>query len=186
MVDFQQVFSQFQQWGVYDYVLPFFLVFSIIFAVLEKTRIFGVEDEVSKKPRKNINVIVSLVIGLLVVAQQPVVQAINLFLPKMSLYLIIIIMFLVATGIFGTKTGGFTGIPLIIAVILSIIAVIWSLSPGFGWSLPSWFQASDQDIALYILIAMILATIYYLGREPPPEQNKLWREIAKGLTGGST
>ncbi len=42
--------------GVFDFLLPFLLIFSIIFAILEKTKILG-ED------KSNINIIVSTVIG---------------------------------------------------------------------------------------------------------------------------
>jgi len=50
--------------GVYDYVLPFLLVFTIIFAILEKTKLFGTEQD--GRAKTNINTILALVIGLIV------------------------------------------------------------------------------------------------------------------------
>ncbi|MBW2999610.1 hypothetical protein KY339_02955, partial [Candidatus Woesearchaeota archaeon] len=51
---FRGALDFFAEIGVYDVVLPFLLVFTIVFAVLEKTRILGVEKvrdhEYSKKP----------------------------------------------------------------------------------------------------------------------------------------
>ena len=37
------VIDVFERIGVYDVVLPFILVFTIVFAILEKTRVLGVE-----------------------------------------------------------------------------------------------------------------------------------------------
>ena len=63
--------------GVYDVLLPFLLVFSIVFATLEKTAILG-------KDKSNINAIVAVVTGLLLVVQRGIVDTINIFLPRIS------------------------------------------------------------------------------------------------------
>ena len=57
--------------GVYDVLLPFLLIFSIIFAILEKTKILG-------ESKTNINVVVSVVIGLLLIVQRGIVEIINI------------------------------------------------------------------------------------------------------------
>ena len=55
--------------GVYDVVLPFLLVFTIIFAILEKTRILGVEKVGGQDlTKKNLNSIVAFVVAFLVIA----------------------------------------------------------------------------------------------------------------------
>ena len=61
----------FQDFGLFDIVLPFLLIFAVVFAILEKTMILGSEDG---KPKRNINSIVSFVIALLVVATNKIVQ----------------------------------------------------------------------------------------------------------------
>ena len=76
--NFGDIVSQFQQMGVYEYFLPFLLIFAIIFAILEKTKILG-------KDKTNVNVLVSIIIGLLLIVQQGIVATINLFLPRVSL-----------------------------------------------------------------------------------------------------
>ena len=40
---FREVLLFFEQIGIYDVVLPFLLVFTIVFAILEKTKLFGTE-----------------------------------------------------------------------------------------------------------------------------------------------
>jgi hypothetical protein len=63
--------------GFYDVLLPFLLTFTIVYAILDKTKVFGVEkigeDKVGKR---NLNSIVAFVMGLLVVFVKPLVRAI--------------------------------------------------------------------------------------------------------------
>ena len=174
-VDFPTIFNYFQQIGVFEYVLPFLLVFSLVFAVLEKTQILG-------KEKTNINVVVSIILGLLLIAQTQIVSIINTFIPKMSLFIIVVLMFFLVTGIFGETTKGWTGLPLVIAVIVTILAVIWALTPTIGLALPSWFQPTDQDVALMVLIAAIIAAIAYIGRKEKPRETFL-EKLEKGLRG---
>ena len=86
-----------KDFGLFDVVLPFLLVFSIVFAILEKTRILGVEED-GKTPKKQINSMVAFVVGLLVVATNKVVTIINEALPNIILLLVMIVLFLILAG----------------------------------------------------------------------------------------
>ena len=87
-----------QDFGFFTVVLPFLLVFTIIFGILEKTKIFGVEKD--KQPKKNLNSMIAFVIAFFVVAASNIVEVIQASLPWVSLVLIIIISFLLLTGVF--------------------------------------------------------------------------------------
>ncbi|MBW2995072.1 hypothetical protein KY312_01865 [Candidatus Woesearchaeota archaeon] len=93
--------------GFYDVILPFLLTFTIVYAILDKTRILGSEkigdQEISKR---NLNSIVALVMGLLVVFIKPLVLAINQALANIVVLMIIGIFFMVLVGIF-LKEGQF-------------------------------------------------------------------------------
>ncbi|MDP7506475.1 MAG: hypothetical protein QF362_03470, partial [Candidatus Woesearchaeota archaeon] len=55
---FREALIFFGEIGIYDVVLPFLLVFTIIFAILEKTKVFGMEEvDGVKVTRKNLNAI---------------------------------------------------------------------------------------------------------------------------------
>ena len=91
----------FKEFGLFDVVLPFLLVFAVIFAILEKTKILGTE-KINKEevPRRNLNTIVSFVIGMLVIATNKIVTAINQALPNVVLLVVFIICFLMLVGAF--------------------------------------------------------------------------------------
>ena len=76
-----------EAFGFFNVVLPFLLVFTLIFAILEKTRILGTEDG---KSRKNLNAMLSFVFALFVVATKEIVLAIRGSLPQVALILIIV------------------------------------------------------------------------------------------------
>ena len=64
-----------KDFGFFDVVLPFLLVFTIVFAVLEKTLILGKEE--NNKPKKNIDAMVAFSIALFVVAASNIVDVLQ-------------------------------------------------------------------------------------------------------------
>ena len=93
-----------KDFGLFDVVLPFLLVFTIVFAILEKTKILG--EEPDGMPKRTLNSMVGFVAGMLVVAVNKVVYAINQALPNVVLLLVVIVSFLMLIGIF-YKEGEF-------------------------------------------------------------------------------
>ncbi|MBU0459477.1 MAG: hypothetical protein KJ597_06935 [Nanoarchaeota archaeon] len=87
--------------GVYDIILPFLLVFTIVFAILEKTKILGLErvggEELTKK---NLNSIVAFVMAFLVVASTQLVAVVNEVMANIVLLLILAVSFLMLVGVF--------------------------------------------------------------------------------------
>ena len=150
-----------QSFGVYDYLLPFFLVFTIIFAILEKTKLFG--TELDRRPKTNINVVIALVIGLIVVANTEIALIMNEYLSRMALFIVIVLILVLTLGIFGANAeGGFSGIPFFIFMLISIGAVIWALSPTLGIYLPFYF--SDQDKAVIFGLIVFFLIIGFVTR----------------------
>lgn len=155
-VDFYSVFAELQAMGIYEYILPFLLIFTIVFAILQRLEIFG-------KDKKNINLVISIVLGLFVVAQPEIIYIINSFLPKVSLFILVILMFLVVAGMFGASTTGWSGGAFAIALVVCVIAIIWALSGGSYLGLPYWLRPDPRDKAWIILIATVVIVIAYLG-----------------------
>jgi hypothetical membrane protein len=87
--------------GFYDVVLPFLLTFTIVYAILDKTQILGKEKEDASK--KNLNSIIALVMGLLVVFVKPLVRAINEAMANLVVLIIIGVFFMVLVGVFLTQ-----------------------------------------------------------------------------------
>ncbi len=151
----------FRAFGFFDIILPFLLVFTIVFAVLEKTRILG-ED------RSNLNAMVAFVIGLLFVGAIGLVSIINQALPNVALFLIVILSFLMLFGAFvgaeGIKfenmwyKGG--------ALFVVFIAVLAIFLDALGWLngildyINSNWDKTVIPTAIFFLI--VLGAIWYV------------------------
>src|SRR3989344_8866636 len=90
-----------ENWGLTDVMLPFLLIFVIVYAILQKTKILG-------EGRKNLNVIIAVVVGLLVViphvtgrfpADSDPVLIINDALPQVSIVLVAVVFLLILIGV---------------------------------------------------------------------------------------
>ncbi|MFT4250000.1 MAG: hypothetical protein ACMXYD_01420 [Candidatus Woesearchaeota archaeon] len=143
--------------GVYDVVLPWLLVFTIMFALLEKTKVLGVEDGHSKK---NLNAMVALVTGFIVVASTELVRVINTVLANVVLLLLLSVMFLLLVGSFGRDEEAqlndswkkaLTGLMFIGIIVVFLFALGWL--EGL-WSLAS--RGIDGTVAATVLLIALL------------------------------
>ena len=80
-------------------LLPFLLVFVIVFSILQKAKILG-ED------KRAADVIVAMVIAFIFVGVSSVVDVTLKFIPIISLFLILILGFLLLFGFVGIKIEG--------------------------------------------------------------------------------
>jgi len=88
------IFKLMEQIGLVDVLLPFILVFVIVFGVLERTKVLGVGN-------RNANVIASMVIGLMIVAAVNYVNIINDIARLFGLLVVMAVAFALIYGMFG-------------------------------------------------------------------------------------
>lgn len=100
-----------EQLGVFDIVLPFFLVFTLVFAYLEKTKVFGTETYKSpddgdtyELPRKNLNSVIALTTAFFVVASAQLVRIISEIASSTVLILMLGFSFTLVVGAFSKET----------------------------------------------------------------------------------
>lgn len=90
-----------EEFGFYDVVLPFLLVFTIVFAVLEKTKIFGTETVKGEKiAKKNINAMIAFVVALFFVTAKELVAGVRELLPIVAVLLVTLLSFMMLVGFF--------------------------------------------------------------------------------------
>ncbi len=115
----------FQNWIVKDYILPFLLAFVLVFAILEKTKIFG-------DGKKQLNAIFAFVVGLIFIGfiyPKEVVGNIILFL---TVSLVVVFVFLLLYGFVIGDNDGFKlgkGLKTFLGIVIGIavvFAVIWA------------------------------------------------------------
>lgn len=126
--------------GFFNVILPFLLIFTIVFGVLEKTKIFGTEKyKGDTVPRRNLNSVVSFCIAFFVVAASNVVGLLQVSLPIVALVLVVIIVFLLLFGSMMNTKELEEGLSLwkmkgfkhtfVIFIVLAVLAILLG---GFG------------------------------------------------------
>lgn len=156
-VDFGELVQWMQDAGVYEFILPFLLVFAIFFAILQKTQVLG-------RNADKINGVVAGVAGLLVIVQTDIVHTINTFLPRVSLAMIVILMGLMLLVLFaGKEYAGLGDLANGLAIIVVIGMLILALSPNWGWDTARWITNADRQRLFTLgILLLIIGAVYFI------------------------
>ncbi len=167
--------------GLYDVILPFLLTFTIIYAILDKTKILGMDDFDGKKyPKKNLNALVAFCIGFLVIASKNLVSLINTTLAQIVVLFMICVFYLALVGVFykdnvedqfSKSWKTFFIVTLLIAIIL-IFANAITLANGDSVLVFIYnqlaFNIDSAIVSTIVLIALILGAMFYVVTPPKP------------------
>jgi len=170
-----------RDFGLFDVILPFLLVFTVTFAVLEKTRILGstkIHGTDESIPNKNLNAMVSFVVALLVVATANIVRALNESLPNIVLLLVASLSFLILIGIFVKDELDFAEkhkkwnmafiIIMFIGVILIFLNAIYMniageevsvLEYSIDWIIDNWSGTIFGSIVILVIVVVAIGYI---------------------------
>jgi len=108
-----------------EYILPFLLVFTLVFAVLDKTKLLG-------EGKRQINAIISLVVGLILIAFPYAQGVIVKLIPFLAVSLVVLFVFMLMYGFaMGKKEGDVLdkGVKIALGIIVGlavIVAVLWA------------------------------------------------------------
>jgi len=174
--------------GLRDVLLPFILIFAVVFAVLSNINLFG-------KDKKNINVIIALVLALTAViphvtgnypANADVVEIMNTAMPNITLVIIAVIMLLLMVGAWGLRYSGEGSSLKGAIVILSIGAVICIFGSAAGWFGSSMFQsisANPETVAVIVALLIFGIIIWAVTAEPrEPNQASFFSNFMKDMS----
>ncbi len=173
-------FQTLDRWGLTDVLLPFLLIFVVIFAILQKTKILG-ED------KKNLNVVIALVVSLMVVVPHVTgrlppnadpVEIIKSALPQVSIVVVAILFLLIMIGIMGqdvvmlgiTAPGWITFISLGIIIFIFGGSAGWWDAGGFDQFLQNTF--GDEAIAIVIMLLVFGIIIAWVTSESKEKEDR--------------
>ncbi|MGM5479939.1 MAG: hypothetical protein ACQESC_00595 [Nanobdellota archaeon] len=179
----QNLIQTMQGYGIFDVILPFILIFTIVFAVLEKIKLLSKEDGRNRKYSSMIALVMSMSVivqhvlgyGSRFFGGESVVTIINNALPQVSLLLVAIVMMLLTIGLWtgkradGSKGAGawFTLISAALVVIIFVASIGW-------WNAPYWLTGllNSQVIALVIAILIFGLIIKWISSPEKKDKDK--------------
>lgn len=168
MYELKNVFYYLQTAGLLDILIPFVLIFTVLFSVVKLVHIF--EDN------NRAQIVISLAITLLVIVphitgsvppQYDVVQIINNSLPAVVLIIFILLTAMILLGFLKGKKVEFgelaTGI-LALAAIVTVIIIYARAAGYYAGNLPYWLQWLDDPYlgALIVVILMFALITWYI------------------------
>ncbi len=162
--------------GLYDVVLPFLLVFVLVFAMLEKTRVFGTERVGEHQyPKRHLNSLAAFVIAFFVVASSKLVETITQISSHAVLLLLIGTLFLLLAGSFQQQKnegyfleGGFKTVFLLIMFFGLIFIFLNAIKSGERTWLEivfGWLRGFTDNVAVssVVLVLIVVGVMFYIG-----------------------
>jgi hypothetical protein len=190
---FSGLVTYLDNFGITDIIIPFVLIFTILFAVLQRIKLFGDQS-------KKYNVVIALAIALLSIFPHvtgryqdfDIVNVINSSLPQIGLILIALVLLMVLVGLVsGKEQSGSSSLILGLAGILGVVllvVVFWRAL--FPYSTPTWLSFLDDPSiqALIIILVVFGLIVWFVTKEPNDGKGKGMENVRKGfgeLFGGS-
>ncbi|MFQ5620750.1 MAG: hypothetical protein ACE5FT_02825 [Candidatus Nanoarchaeia archaeon] len=182
------VINVFERLGVYEVVLPYLLVFTVVFAILEKTRILGEERYGEGKhqvyTKKSLNAMVAFVTAFFVIASAQLVEVVTKVSAQMVILLLLAVFFLMLVGTF-KKPGKteededvkqwakrFTYIMFIGIIVIFLNAIPYSSNQTWLEYIFTYLQTygTSSAVASIILIVLLIVFVYYVTLEGNGEE----------------
>ncbi|MEK6793004.1 MAG: hypothetical protein AABX96_00715 [Nanoarchaeota archaeon] len=156
-------------------VLPFILIFTVVFAILQKSAILG-------KDKKQIDALVGIVFGLVTITFAKAVGIINQLLPFLAVSVILILVFLILVALFHKDIDGkefalSEGFKKTIMILSFIAVAIAGLVFTGAWNyLANKFSGSDGSslVTNIVFIAIIVGgfLIVFFGDKGSKDKDK--------------
>ena len=144
---------------VREMILPFLLIFSVTFAILQKTKILG-------DGKKQIDAIVALVIGLIVITFGYATNLINSLIPFLAVSIVVILIFMILYGM--TFQGRdelkiHQGIQITVGILaaLGLLIVLLVSTGAWDYLYDRFFLGGDSSslVTNVIFIVVIVAVV---------------------------
>jgi hypothetical protein len=170
--------SYWEQAGFFAYVLPFLLIFAIVFGILTRANIFGQGSD--GKGNKGLNAIISLVIGLLALQFNIVPIFFADIFPRLGIGLSVILVLMILIGMFIPAGNNSTVNYLLmgVAAIVFIVVITKSFGDlGFGTSnIGYWIYANLPLITTVLIVLAAVGAVVGAGApKAPPFPTPVWR-----------
>jgi len=171
--------------GIFDVVLPFLLVFTIMFALLEKTKVFGTEKVgETEYTKKHLNSLASFVIAFFVIASSRLVEIITQISANVVILLLAGVFFLLLAGTFHQQKpegyfleGAFKNIFMVIMfvgmVFIFLNAIETDDKSWLEWIL-DWLRdfGDNVSVAAIILVVVVVGAMYWITTAGGPHEIK--------------
>lgn len=164
--------SKWEQAGLFSYLLPFLLIFAMVFGILTKMKIF--------KESRAVNAIIALAVALMALQFGLVTDFFSQIFPRLGIGLAVILGVLIIIGLFADPESNLVNYVLLGIGVITIAIVIIQSAGALGWASGQWWQDNWQlvvgAIVVFILIAVVIGGNPNPKKEPYKYKPNIWRQ----------
>ena len=168
--------SQLEQLGFFSYLLPFLLIFAVIFGILTQTKLFA--------ENKSINPIIAFVVALMALQFDLVPRFFAEIFPKVGVGLSILLVMIILLGLFAPNRSWMTYVFFGIGAIIFIVIIVKSTAIAGFWEGGGWVWDEYKVLIITgIVLLIFIATI--LSASNPSPQPDISSNFMNALFGGN-
>ncbi len=142
-----------EQIGLTDVILPFILVFTVVFAVLQKSRVLGVDAK--GNPNTNYNAMVAFVLAFFVLVMMQALEVVTWLVRYIALLLLAFIFLGILFSFLGLRGRYHTIFMYIALVLLSFVFLEVLVMAGVLYPDTAYRMIMPLMIAAYIAIVVV-------------------------------
>lgn len=167
---FGDLLYQWEQMGMFSYILPFLLIFALVYGILDRTKIFGGSGPDGKDVgTKSVNAIIAVVVGLMALQFQMVSIFFSEIFPRLGVALSVILVALILVGMFMPKKSFAVYVMLVPTAVITVMVI----AKSFDWT--GWFSTSgwwSQNSGMVVGVIFILVVLGIAFMPKPKEEAK--------------
>ncbi len=155
-----------QQAGFFSYVIPFLLIFALVFGILNRMGMF--------KENKAVSAIIALSVGLMALQFDLVPKFFADIFPVFGIALSVILVIIILLGLFiDPKKPGLMYTLFGIAAVIALIVIGQSIS-SLGVPIGQWISANwgSSLVTIFIVGAVIVGIAVIVGKRNPNQNKK--------------
>ncbi len=168
--------AQWNQMGFFSYVLPFLLIFAIVFGVLSKVKSF--------QDNKGVNAIIAVVVGLIAVNTDFVPRFFSEIFPQLGVGLAILLVAVILLEFFLVNNGSentWTKYVYFAIGAIIFLVILFNMSDDFGWGYYWWSEYWAVILGLAFIIGIIAIVMKDSNKDAEKKaQDKLLKQLGKG------
>lgn len=153
---FSDMLNTWANMDIFTYVLPFLLVFAMVFGILNKSKIFGEEA-------KGVNVIIALALGLLSLVGGYVPDFFQIMIPNLAVGLSVLLAVIILLGLFmkGDNEKYINWGLILVGILVFIFVMYDSFSGSYNSVGNLWSQYGSALVTLLVLIGIVALVVFW-------------------------
>ncbi len=158
-----EILNTWADFGIFAYVLPFLMIFAVIFGILNKSKILG--------DNKGVQAVISLAIGLMALQFDYVSNFFATIFPYAGIGLAVLLVAMILMGLITQDNNVSKWIWLTLGFIIFVVVILFSFA-DFAWF--GGYAGTDvwKGILTAVLIVGIMAFVIWGNKDATPGSGK--------------